>query len=70
MAAEAHPALADHLIELVDVVQALKLKLDIHAVNASHPLLCALPTTSHLVVIYSVTSLHFNHSDMHYIMAV
>ena len=29
MAVEVHPALADHLIGIVDVVQALKLKLDI-----------------------------------------
>ena len=30
MAVEVHPALADHLIGLVDVVQALKLKVNCH----------------------------------------
>ena len=54
MAVEADPALADHLIGLVDVVQALKLKIGYPVTQASHPLLCVCPTTSQLVLIYIV----------------
>ena len=63
MAVEAHRALADHLIGLVDVVQALKMKLG----SQLRPVtLCYVSSRLQANLrSSSVTSLHFNHSGMH-----
>ena len=66
MAVEAHPALADHLIGLVGVVQALKLKLGIQLRPVTLYYVCArLQAKLHS---HSVTSLHFNHGGMRFIL--
>ena len=66
MAVEVHPALADHLIGLVDVVQALKLKLGIQLRPVT--LCCACAGLQATLWSYRVTSLKFNHGGMHFIL--
>ena len=68
VAVEVYPALADHLIGLVDVVQALKLKLGVSNYSGQSPSrVCAQLHVQANLCSYSVTSLKFNHGGMYFV---